>query len=85
MMESRMADIDHIGNLKKLRGALVEKRRSIAMKSIEIAVASKDDLPSATWAKAIAETQSLIEALDESIKDEEKIRGPRVSSMPMPI
>jgi hypothetical protein len=85
MMESRMADIDHIGNLKKLRGALVEKRRSMALTSIEIALANKDDLPSVSWAKAIADTQSLIEALDESIKDEEKIKGPRVSSMPLPI
>jgi hypothetical protein len=62
MMESRMADIDHIGNLKKLRGALVEKRRSMALTSIEIALANKDDFPSASWAKAIADTQSLIEA-----------------------
>jgi len=84
-MESRMADIDHVGNLKKLRVALVEKRRSMVVTSIEIALANKEDRPSVSWAKDIADTQKLIEALDESIKDEEKIKGPTSSSMPLAV
>lgn len=75
-----MADIDHVENLKKLRASLVEKRRSMVVTSIEIALANKEDQPSVSWAKDIAETQRLIEALDESIKDEEQIKGWTFSS-----
>jgi hypothetical protein len=69
-----MASADFIGQLQKLRAALVAKRRDDVRSSLETALANKEDRPSVSWAADIARIQEHIEAVDRAIVDEKELR-----------
>lgn len=80
-----MTEPTHISDLKAVRDALVEARRNAARSSVQYAENNQGEKVSISNGAKLRELQEQIEAVDRSIADEEKIRGPITSTKPLGI